>query len=284
MTDMRPDQPLDLRVGEGSMDRNRDLLTAALLVVILTALYLPLTFMVDNRASSLLGHGIGTVGFLLMLATETLYSLRKHSRQMARWGSMRTWLSMHIVMGIVGPYMVFLHTGWQFAGLAGLTMLLTLIVVLSGFVGRYIYTAVPRSPGGIMLEEGQLQVTVEEAERELEAWLSSQPLHLRALAARLNNTHVENKGKVASVLGRVLIDRRQKQRWRHAIAGLDPESRPQVAALARMVQRRQTLKRQMASLRTTRRLMALWHTLHVPLGVTLFVAAALHIIGALYFS
>jgi hypothetical protein len=51
-----------------------------------------------------------------------------------------------------------------------------------------------------------------------------------------------------------------------------------------MVQRQGILKRQMLSLRATRRLMALWHTLHVPLGLALFVASILHIIGALYYS
>ncbi len=275
---------LDRGIGAGGWDQNRDLLTAAILVVILTALYIPLTFLFDARASSILGHGIGIVGFLLMLATETLYSLRKHSRRMARWGSMRTWLSMHIIMGITGPYMVFMHTGWQFAGLAGLTMLLTAVVVLSGFVGRYIYTAVPRTPAGAMVEESQLKAAVIQAELELDTWLRSRSPHLRTLATKLAGSSSGKQGELAAVLGRALSDRRQQQRWRRELARLDPSSQSQVATLGRMIQRRQTLKRQMASLRATRRLMALWHTLHVPLGLALFVSALLHIIGALYYS
>ena len=95
-------------------------------------------------ASSLVGHGIGVAGFVLMLMTATLYSLRK-LRTEARLGSMAAWLKFHMVTGLVGPYMVFLHTAMRFGGLAGLAMLLTVVVVVSGLVGRYLYTAVPRA-------------------------------------------------------------------------------------------------------------------------------------------
>ncbi len=94
-------------------------------------------------ASGLIGHGIGIVGFVLMLMTATLYSLRKLSNE-ARWGSVQGWLRFHMVTGLVGPYMVLLHTAMRFAGLAGLAMLLTVVVAASGLVGRYLYAAVPR--------------------------------------------------------------------------------------------------------------------------------------------
>ena len=97
-------------------------------------------------ASGLAGHGIGIAGFILMLMTATLYSLRK-LRTTARWGSMAAWLRFHMVTGLVGPYMVLLHTAMRFRGLAGLAMLLTAVVVVSGLIGRYLYTAVPRDVG-----------------------------------------------------------------------------------------------------------------------------------------
>ena len=75
-------------------------------------------------ASSLYGHGMGILGFVLMLMTETLYTLRKRWKN-ARWGKMARWLEFHIFTGIVGPYLVLLHTSWKFNGLAGVVMLLT---------------------------------------------------------------------------------------------------------------------------------------------------------------
>ena len=102
-------------------------------------------------ASGLFGHLIGIIGFVLMLMTEILYSLRKRSR-LARWGSMADWLQFHIVTGLVGSFMVLLHSSWKFNGIAGLVTLLTMVIVLSGFIGRYIYTRIPRSLDGLEVE------------------------------------------------------------------------------------------------------------------------------------
>ncbi len=98
-------------------------------------------------ASGFVGHGIGILGFILMLMTETLYSIRKRLND-ARWGSMAGWLRFHIVTGLVGPYMVLLHTSMVFGGLAGAVMLLTIAVVISGLIGRYIYTTAALAPDG----------------------------------------------------------------------------------------------------------------------------------------
>ena len=126
--------------------RSPELWYALIAIVAVTALYAFASVQASAlpRASSLIGHGIGIAGFILMLATVTLYSLRK-LRSDARWGSTAVWLKSHMVMGLVGPYMVLLHTSMKFNGLAGLAMLLTVVVVISGLVGRYIYTRVPRT-------------------------------------------------------------------------------------------------------------------------------------------
>lgn len=120
-------------------------------------------------ASDLFGHVIGIVGFVLMLLTETLYSLRKRSRS-AAWGRMSTWLQFHIFMGLVGPYMVLLHTSWKFNGLAGATTLLTLIIVVSGFIGRYIYTRIPRTMDGLEIEGTLSQEALKRARQLMSLW------------------------------------------------------------------------------------------------------------------
>jgi len=149
-------------------------------------------------AGNLFGHMLGVLGFILMLLTEILYSLRKRTRS-ARWGRMAVWLQFHIYTGLVGPFLVLLHTSWKFNGLAGATTLLTLIIVTSGFIGRYIYTRIPRNLDGAEIETAGSQV--------------------------------------------------------------------QAAALAR-----------------ARKLLALWHTVHIPIGVALFTAAFIHIGAALYYA
>jgi hypothetical protein len=142
-------------------------------------------------ASGWFGHVIGALGFALMLMTEILYSIRKRSR-FARWGRTSSWLRFHIFTGIVGPYLVLLHTSWKFHGLAGISLFFTIVIVISGFIGRYLYTAIPRNPDGLEIDSEQ------------------------------------NTGK--------------------------------------------------------QRLLALWHSVHIPLGLVLFTAAFIHIYAALYYA
>jgi hypothetical protein len=150
---------------------NRELWLAFLSAVLITGLYLFVVFITRSipPASELFGHGMGILGFLLMLMTETLYSLRKRSRSV-RWGRMSTWLQMHIFMGLVGPYMVLLHTSWKFNGLAGVTTLLTIVIVISGFVGRYIFTRIPRTLDGLEIEGTLSQETLKQSRRLLALW------------------------------------------------------------------------------------------------------------------
>ena len=179
---------------------NRELWLAFLAAILITAVYAFVIFWTRAipPAGALFGHLLGILGFILMLITEILYSIRKRS-QTARWGSMASWLQFHIFTGLIGPYLVLLHSSWKFNGLAGATTLLTIIIVISGFIGRYIYTQIPRALDGVEIET--------------------------------------------------------------------PSGQFQAGALAR-----------------ARRLMAIWHLFHIPLGMALFTAAFIHIGAALYYA
>ncbi len=86
------------------------------------------------------------------------------------------------------------------------------------------------------------------------------------------------------VLGRPLLDWRQRQQWRRTLRQLDPAARAQARQMEALLQRRQSLQRQAASLASARRLLGVWHTVHIPLGMALFTAAFIHIIAAVYFA
>jgi hypothetical protein len=146
--------------------KNKELWYSLIAILLISGMY---AFMVNwyqaiPAAADFFGHMIGVIGFLLMLMTETLYSFRKRSRK-GRWGSMKSWLEFHIFTGLVGPFMVLLHTSWKFSGLAGVTTLLTISIVLSGFIGRYIYTRVPRTLDGVELTSPGAQAQAAELVR-----------------------------------------------------------------------------------------------------------------------
>lgn len=129
--------------------RHLELWYALVAIIALTAFYFAAYWQARELppAFGAIGHSFGVIGFVLMLITEVLYSIRKQVTD-ARWGSMAGWLKFHMFTGLVGPYMVLLHTSMHFRGLAGVAMLLTVVVVGSGLVGRYIYTTIPKAAEG----------------------------------------------------------------------------------------------------------------------------------------
>jgi len=150
---------------------NRELWAAILVMIMITGLYGAVVAFAREipPAGEVFGHGLGIIGFIFMLMTETLYSLRKRSRSV-KWGRMSTWLQLHIFTGLVGPYMVLLHTSWKFQGLAGATTLLTIVIVFSGIIGRYIFTRIPRTVDGLEIEDALSQAALRQARRFLALW------------------------------------------------------------------------------------------------------------------
>lgn len=152
---------------------NRELRLALLAIILITVIYGAVILLTRSipPASELFGHGLGIIGFIFMLMTETLYSLRKRSRSV-KWGRMSNWLQFHIFTGLVGPYMVLLHTSWKFNGIAGVTTLFTIIIVVSGFIGRYIFTRIPRTMDGLEIEDTLSQEALKQARRLMALWHS----------------------------------------------------------------------------------------------------------------
>jgi hypothetical protein len=228
------------------------------------------------EAGAFVGHSFGVIGFLLMLSTETLYSLRKRSAS-ARWGKMSKWMQFHIFTGIVGPFMVLLHTAWRFQGLAGAVTLMTVVVVLSGFVGRYIFTSVPRNADGLLLEVEQLEENLIKIDKALRSVLPEPEGFL--------GDPLEQSGTGSSlVLARGLSGWLTRTRIRRQLQRLGGLAAAQTRELERLLQRRHELLRQVRSQTIARRMLAVWHTIHIPLGMALFVMAFVHIGAALYYS
>ncbi|MEI6776538.1 MAG: hypothetical protein WCK70_06525 [Chloroflexales bacterium] len=250
----------------------------------ITGLYLWASRLGTPASSGLFGHGLGILGFVLMLATETLYSLRKHARGRAI-GRLSNWLQWHIVTGIVGSYMVLLHTAWQFNGLAGVITLLTIVVVGSGFIGRYLYTAIPRTVEGA-------EVTLAELESQLSAGASRLEILTPSRAApgeaptrlRLPPLAATPGGALTSVIARPLISWRDRAALNRALNDLGSQDQATADELRRLINERHSLLRQIERLATARRLLALWHTVHIPIGVALFILAFVHVGAAIYYA
>jgi len=264
---------------------NRELWLSFFAVLLITLVYLFVVIRTGSvpAAGEFFGHSLGIFGFILMIMTETLYTLRKRTRN-ARWGRMSTWLQFHIFTGLVGPYMVLLHTSWKFNGLAGIVMLLTIIIVASGFFGRYIYTAIPRTADGVEVASSELEHQIAVSEAQLQRWLNPRGATVRSLPKRLITSDEKERTKFFFFIGYVFLEWSQRWQWWLLKRRMDAAVRAQLSQLEKHLSRRRVLHRQVASLAMTRQLLSLWHAIHIPIGISLFTAAFVHIVAAIYYA
>lgn len=204
---------------------------SAALIIAATAGYLAVAGEGPPAASGLVGHGLGVLGFLLMLVGTAGYAWRKRR---SGPGAMQRWLQAHVVTGLVGPYLVLLHTGFAFRGIAGASFVLVAVVVVSGIVGRFAYTAVPKPPPGYAADV-------------MRGW-----------------------SEAAEQLGM------RRRTTAFAVGG------PGRGDAARMEPH--LIAREADAAERKRRVVAVWWILHVPLALAMFVLAAVHVLGALYYA
>jgi hypothetical protein len=263
------------------LQKSRELILSLVAIVFITITYISVSFIFQAYPdpASFFGHALGIFGFLLMVMTEVLYTLRKRSHN-ARWGKMSEWLEFHIFTGLVGPFMVVLHASWRFNGLAGVLTWMTVVIVISGFVGRYIYTAVPRTPSGVELSLDELENQVTQVEGSLSMLISGgQPGQ-----AQLSELEDRPKGGAMLVLGRFWFDYKAKLSEKRAQRNLTGATRAKAHQLSYLKQKRDQIRRQINSLNYARSMLSIWHLVHIPLGLTLFALAIIHIIAAVYYS
>ena len=157
-------------------------------------------------------------------------------------------------------------------------MLMTVVIVISGFIGRYIYTAVPRTVDGAEVTLRDLEHQIAAADAQL------QVLGVNRLTPALATPSVPPQGGASLVLGRSLAQWKYERDVKRAIKTVAGAGKPQALQLERLLDERFRLQRQVQSLATARRLLAVWHTIHIPIGVALFIVAFIHIGDTLYYA
>jgi len=251
-------------------------------VIVLSGVYIAYDILATPKGGHPFGHSLGIVGTLLMVLTETGYSVRKRTAWLSWAGPVRYWLSLHIVTGIVGPFMVLMHTGLQFRGLAGVSFILTLIVVGSGFMGRYLYTALPRSISGVTTSRQALEREISSLSHSITQFEAQKSERVQQLVAELSQRPT-GRNPLLTILGRSYYQWRFQRRLKRELKKMDQLVAEQKQQISQMLTRRRDLQRQTEMLEAARRVMRVWHILHIPFGLTLFFSVALHVVATLYF-
>lgn len=233
------------------------------------------------RPAAPLGHLFGIVGFLMMLA-PVAYAMRKNIPALRRFGSMKTWLDIHVFSGIVGPVLVTFHTSFKFNGVVSVAYWSMVAVVMSGFVGRYLYARIPRSLRGIELSHAELDTRAETLSAELAD--ADPPAGLRAAIDAFERRVVPASADQTSFFGLFFGEMRMRRelamlRRRIEESGAAPEV---LQSIVHVIAERATLLRQAAYLTRTHRLFELWHVFHMPLVYIMFAIVAVHVAVTVY--
>ena len=109
------------------------------------------------KPNGLLGHGIGIIGSISMVAGVSIYMLRKRMRSLGRLGKLKHWLEFHIFLCTLGPILVLFHTSFKIGGVVAISFWSMVAVVLSGVIGRFIYIQIPRTIEGRALSLNEVR-------------------------------------------------------------------------------------------------------------------------------
>jgi hypothetical protein len=240
----------------------------------------------DFRPSGLWGHGLGILGGVVLTAT-LLYPLRKAWKRLRKLGRMAVWLRYHIWCGLAGPAVVTLHTAFKFGGLVAVSFWSMVAVMVSGFIGRYIYAQIPRSIAGHELSERELVEQDGALLDGLRNGLATDPGLLNEVE-RLSGLPGIAKARGLRLLA-LSIGNDVTRPWR--VRSLDRRLRstghysPALAGkIAKTARRRALLQRRIAALHVSRDLFRHWHTVHRPFAYVMFGIAIVHVVVALLFG
>mgnify|MGYP003375695597 CR=1 FL=1 len=107
---------------------------------------------VGYRAGDELSVWTGVIGTGLMIIAA-IYPIFRRIK-VFRWLASNTmWFDFHLMAGVIGPMLVGIHSALQLESWVSAAFWSMAIVVLSGFLGRYLYTQVPELSSGVELEE-----------------------------------------------------------------------------------------------------------------------------------
>lgn len=223
------------------------------------------------------GLGLGIAAMVMMLGAQILYTWRKH-RLHNPPGALYYWLRAHIALGLLGGICALLHGGGRFAGIAGVAAALTGVILLSGFVGRYLYTALDRNTEDWQLNHQALQARVQ----KLSVSLRSQLGNLSALLRELDALATPPTG------WRLLLTRAWSPwlaaRSIRACLARQPECPAHVRReLNELFQAKYDLRLEWESLLALRQLFSWWYLAHVPLSWIMMTLAAVHVVGVWFY-
>lgn len=244
-------------------------------------------------AGSEVGYWIGVAGGMAMLLLFA-YPLRKRWRAAREFGTTRFWFSLHMMLGIVGPLLIIVHSTLRFGSVNATVAFVSMaLVATSGVIGRFLYAQIHYGLYGRRASLADLRERAGFDSEEVRSKLAFAPeveRRLNEFARRAEETRhtglvhpwrflalgvhaaIERR-RCAAEAARVLQSLAVTERWPPEKLARRLESRRRlIAAHLAAVQR-------VAQFTVFERLFSIWHVLHVPLVYMLVLSAIAHVVA-----
>lgn len=244
-----------------------------------------------TNAESGLGYALGYVSLVCMLVL-LLYPLRKRFRWLRFIGPLPKWFRNHMVLGVSAPIAALYHCGFKLGSLnSRIALFSALAVAGSGLVGRFIYSKVHHGLYGRKASLKDLLAQV----KTTSPGVGRMGRFIPELMARLRHFDQSVLVPPASLFDCVRLPfvlavrtRYQSYRLRRFIRvslAFHARQSPAVAArraelervIVRYVRRHLRQVRRVAEFTAYDRLLALWHRVHRPFFLLLFVSVTVHV-------
>lgn len=240
-----------------------------------------------------LSYWTGVTGGVMMLLLFT-YPLRKHLRIFHRWGKVKWWFLVHMILGVGGPVLILIHSTFSIGSMnAGVALISMLIVALSGVVGRFIRVRVHRGLHGERTTLRELQARAGMDKKEATSRLAFAP-EVESMLQAFEFRELEAEPTAMSSLRQVCLLPFQKWiAYKQCVKALrEPLSRigqhrgwdardlaERERLACKLIRRYLDGVVRIAQFSAYERVFALWHVAHVPFVYLLVVSTIVHIIA-----
>jgi hypothetical protein len=242
------------------------------------------------KPSGTIGLNLGVLGTVLFFIIF-LYALRKVIPWLGRFGTARHWMDFHVIAGVTAPVLIAFHASFKFQGIAGFAFWIMVAVALSGIVGRYLYSQIPRSLTAAELSLNELQRNEQELADALLGQLVYSTEQLNRVLAMPSTAHIRKIGPLLAIGEIIALDLQrpfQVAGLRRAscgfagklvsVGGLLSSGSQEIEHVVRLVRQKASLSKRVVFLDQTQRVFHLWHVIHRPFSYAFAVLAIIHIV------
>jgi len=240
-----------------------------------------------------LGYWLGIIGGSLMLLL-LFYPAGKRSKLLQRFGLVKHWFRIHMMIGLIGPSLILYHCNFSVDAMNSKVALYSMLAVaISGIIGRHFYTRIHRGLYGKRASIEELRSEISESlenSRGLAAILPGFIKDLNAVAGELLGDQYTRTislrhsltwtVKYYVVRARMYFKIRRELRARAITSAAVERTIGNLRKTANAYAAKQVgLMRQVAQIAFYERLFSLWHLFHMPLFLLLVISALVHVLA-----